>query len=592
VADLIAQGPQLQHRWRRTLAGEGTILLGRDAGAWSTPWDEQISRRHAELRWHGDRLEVRALPTARNPIFWLGRSVPHCFLLPGDHVVIGQTTFTLTDERACPSLDLPQPATEQTFRPEQLAQLRFRDADQRIDVLSRLPEIIAGAADDAELYVRLVSLLLGGIPTADAVALVRDVPGGTASSEMEVLHWDRRSLTGARFQPSTKLIRAAVASGNSVAHVWGPATAGAADPFTLDQQTDWAFCTPVRGDACRGWAIYVAGRGSPGVAAAGSDAWPVRDEVKFAELAATTLHSLRELRRLERRQASLAAFFSPPVLELLAAADPDQVLAPREAAVTVLFCDLRGFSRQSELAVGNLPGLLERVSRALGFLTRHILAEGGVVGDFHGDSAMGFWGWPLPQADAAGRACRAALAICREFARSRTDPHDPLADFRIGIGIATGQAVAGKIGTADQVKVTVFGPVVNLASRLEGMTKLIRGPVLLDQATADSVRQHVPASQARVRRVAVVQPLGMDNPLEVSQLLPPSGEDRLLTDEHLAAFENAVAAFRSGDWQRAVQWLHQVPAEDEVKDFLAVFIAQHNRTPPPGWNGVIPLSSK
>jgi len=82
------------------------------------------------------------------------------------------------------------------------------------------------------------------------------------------------------------------------------------------------------------------------------------------------------------------------------------------------------------------------------------------VGDFQGDAAMGFWGWPLRQPDAVLRTCRAALAVRAEFEATE--------GFHAGIGVATGPAVAGKIGTVDQVKVTVFGPVVNLASRLEG----------------------------------------------------------------------------------------------------------------------------
>ena len=65
-----------------------------------------------------------------------------------------------------------------------------------------------------------------------------------------------------------------------------------------------------------------------------------------------------------------------------------------------------------------------------------------------------------------------------------------------------------------------------------------------------------------------------------------------LTDEHLQFYEAALDAFLAGDWSEALEQLQRVPAKDRVKDFLTVFIAQHNRTPPPGWNGVIPLSSK
>jgi adenylate cyclase len=257
-----------------------------------------------------------------------------------------------------------------------------------------------------------------------------------------------------------------------------------------------------------------------------------------------------------------------------------------------LFCDLRGFARRSEQAAGDLHGLLRRVSDALGVTTRHILQTGGVVGDFHGDAAMGFWGWPFEQPDAVARACRAALSIRAEFAAASLRSDHPLADFRLGIGIATGSAVAGKIGTVDQVKVTVFGPVVNLASRLEGMTKLLRAPILLDAATAAAVRAHLPPGQARVRRVAVVKPYGCDVPLEVSELLPPPAEQPELTDQDIATYEAALESLLAKDWQRAFQLLHQVTADDRVKDFLTVFIAERNRTPPEGWDGVIPLASK
>ena len=299
-------------------------------------------------------------------------------------------------------------------------------------------------------------------------------------------------------------------------HVWRGAESAAPESFTASDTFDWAFCTPVLGKACRGWGLYVAGRFNverTGLTPS-SDPTDLREDVKFTELVAAMLSSLRQMRLLEHRHATLSQFFSPVVLDTLAVEDPEVVLAPRETEVSVLFCDLRGFSRESERQAGDLLGLLQRVSKALGVMTHHIREQGGVVGDFQGDAAMGFWGWPLPQNDAVLRTCRAALAVRAEF--------EATAGFHAGIGVATGRAVAGKIGTVDQVKVTVFGPVVNLASRLEGMTKILQAPILLDEATARIVRQQVPRDVARVRRLAIVRPYGLDTPLEVSELLPPA----------------------------------------------------------------------
>ena len=197
----------------------------------------------------------------------------------------------------------------------------------------------------------------------------------------------------------------------------------------------------------------------------------------------------------------------------------------------------------------------------------------------------------MAQHDTAQRACRAALAIRAQFEADATDDSHPLVDFRIGIGIASGKAVAGKIGTVDQVKVTVFGPVVNRASRLEGMTKILKAPILLDSATVAKLGNEAPDA-ARLRKVATVRPVGVDEPVEVSELLPAEETDSTLRDEHLAAYETAVAAFEQGDWQQAFASLHQVPASDRVKDFLTVLIAQHNRTAPEDWDGVVTLERK
>jgi adenylate cyclase len=590
MPDLIAQGVEPDQRWRRRLPPDQPCILGREAGFWSAPWDSKISRRQAEICWRDGRLEVRRIPSARNSIFVRGRARDYFTILSGEHFVVGETTFTLADESVRVSMQAPQPRAEETFSAQYLKRLRFRNTDQRIDVLARVPEIVSGAVSDEEMLVRLTSVLMSGICRGIATALV-EVDPVERNAPIRVLHWDRRHATDREFQPSETLIRQAVDLGESVLHIWSDSKRDAAAAGNPDG--DWAFCTPVSGSACRGWAIYVAGRfssepGDSGLLGIES----LQDDLKFTELVASTLSSLRKARMLERSQASLRQFLSPVVVDALAGHDPDDVLAPRETEVSVLFCDLRGFARHSEQSADDLLGLLERVSHALGVTTRHILQQSGVVGDFHGDAAMGFWGWPFSQPDSVQRACRAALGIRAEFEAASRQADHRLADFRMGIGIATGRAVAGKIGTVDQVKVTVFGPVVNLAARLESMTKVLRAPILLDAATAASARQTLAPGAARVRRVAVVQPYGFQAAMEVSELLPPLAQHPQMSDEDITAYETALEALQAGDWQRAFQLLHHVPAEDRVKDFLTVFIAQHNRTPPEGWDGVIPLSAK
>lgn len=583
MPELIAQGPKPEHRWRRRLLPGQSLCVGRDAGRWSIAWDDHVSRQHAELRLEGDQLSVERLPTAVNAIFVRGSEQKRFELRPGEHFVIGATTFTFVDEQLNVTQDSPSPVTEQTISYDLLQQIRFDDADRRIDVLSSLPEALSAAANDAEQAQKLLTVLLTAISSSSFVALAELTKAG----DVVVRHWDRRDLAAREVLPSERLIRQAIESSASVIHAWRQDDPQDAS-FTQHDGEDWAFCVPLRDASANHWVAYVAGSFDQPVATRRS----LNEDVKFVDLACQTLGQLRRLRRLERERASLGQFISPVVMEALGNQDPEVALAPREAKVSVMFCDLRGFSRRSEQEADDLMELLQRVSGALGVMTRQILEHGGVIGDFHGDSAMGFWGWPIEQADAPLRACHAALCIRREFDRAAKDHRHALADFRMGIGIASGRAVAGKIGTVDQVKVTVFGPVVNVAARLEGMTKTLRAPILIDAETAAGARGKLAAKTGRLRRVARVRPVGMRAAVDVSELLPPAAEYTAMPDDGITAYEEALDSLQALEWDKAFTALHRVPAEDRVKDFLTVFIAQNNRTPPDDWDGVIPLSMK
>jgi len=256
MADLIAQGMRDQQRWRRSLPEGQTVLLGRAAGEWSVPWDEQISRRHAQLTWSDGRLHVCKVLTARNPIFVGGEAIEEADLRPGESFVSGETLFTVTDEKPEVESNTPLPVAEQAFRVQDLQQVSYHDADRRLDILSHLPELIAGATSDAELFIRLGNMLLAGIPQAEVVAVVSAEPG--ASVQVEVLYWDRRTPFGGKFHPSQRLILRAIERQESVLHVRG-AGGDLGASLTVSDAVDWAFFTPVRGESTSGWGLYVAG---------------------------------------------------------------------------------------------------------------------------------------------------------------------------------------------------------------------------------------------------------------------------------------------------------------------------------------------
>jgi adenylate cyclase len=222
--------------------------------------------------------------------------------------------------------------------------------------------------------------------------------------------------------------------------------------------------------------------------------------------------------------------------------------------VSVLFCDLRGFSKTSEALADDLLGLLGHVSQSLGVMTRVILDHGGVIGDFHGDAAMGFWGWPLSQPDAAVRAARSAMEIQRQLKLFNQNTDYP---FEMGIGIGTGPAVAGRIGTADQGKVTAFGPVVNLASRLESMSKSVGARVLMDHATKVALESFGPTQESFGKPVPLgpIIPFGMQKSVNVYRL------EADFKDAQIEMLDNAVTMFESGNWSESNRLIQQVLAD-------------------------------
>ncbi|MAT14795.1 MAG: adenylate/guanylate cyclase domain-containing protein [Planctomyces sp.] len=572
-----------------------SYVVGREADSDIViDWDDAISRHHARIDVATDHLQIERCPAATNPIFFEGHGTSSCRLKSGDIFVLGTTRFLIVQKSAeMGETDVP-PFQEMAFDQQELKQIRFRDADKRLEVLANLSEVIRASRTEADLHSRLVNLILAGVPYAEAVAIIELTPQG----EVKINHWIRRHETAGKFRPSSRLITDALSQKKrSILHIWEKREEPDSG-YTAVAEFDWAFCTPVEFEQSPVWGLYLAGQreyqlgeGLPqGQMVIESS--QLKADVKFVEIVSQILNSVQRTTRLERQQAGFRQFFAPPILAALGDNPNTDLLEPRECDVTVLFCDLRGFSQRAEESSGDLIGLLDRVSKALGVMTSQILEHGGVTGDFQGDAALGFWGWPFASSTSVKQACLAALAIRSEFARIQSHKEHPLAQFQMGIGIAHGRAVAGKIGTTDQVKVTVFGPVVNLASRLEGMTKIMRVPILVDETIANLVRKQADPTEARVRKLGRVLPYGFEKPLMVSELLPPASTDGTLSDAQLADYEAGVDRFIEGDWETAYQFLHGMPATDRAQDFLNLIIAQNNRTAPDNWPGFIRMERK
>jgi adenylate cyclase len=267
-------------------------------------------------------------------------------------------------------------------------------------------------------------------------------------------------------------------------------------------------------------------------------------------------------------------------------------LSPSEKNISVLFCDVRGFSKKSEQLQDDLLKLLLSVSAALSVMAGGILERDGVIADFQGDAALGFWGWPVELEEGPLLACQAALSIYDEFYKEIAVEGSLLQGFSVGLGVAHGRALAGQIGTNKQAKVGVFGPVVNQGARLETMTKQFDVPICIDETTAKFVNTYMPPTDGRVRRLARVRPNGMNTPISVFGLLLPVNEMPSVSAAIIANYELALDAVMEGNWKFAIELLGNIPDHDGPKHFLLRHMAKSNDSPPSGWDGAFSLSDK
>ena len=247
-------------------------------------------------------------------------------------------------------------------------------------------------------------------------------------------------------------------------------------------------------------------------------------EAKLVELLASGIAA--GLARLKEEQAALAAriqfeqFFTPQLAAQLER-DP-QLLEGRNADVTILFADIRGFSRVSERL--GPARTMAWIQDTMGALSDCVLQFDGVLVDYIGDELMAMWGAPAPQANHAELACYAAremmLALADVNSRWQEELGGPV---HLGIGLNSGIARVGNTGSRQKFKYGPLGDVVNVASRVQGATKYLGADCLI---TGETLNKLPPG--ASVRRLARVRVVNIEHPIDLIEIVaqPPADWDR------------------------------------------------------------------
>jgi len=256
------------------------------------------------------------------------------------------------------------------------------------------------------------------------------------------------------------------------------------------------------------------------------------------------------LARMEQERASLQRkvqfeqFFSAELAEQLES-HPD-LLAGREAEVTVLFCDIRGFSGITE-QLGPTQ-TMDWIGGVLSPLSDCVAATGGVLVDYVGDELLAMWGAPTAQPDHATRACEAALAMARAAPEIDARWQQVVgASTRFGIGINSGTARVGNVGSRRKFKYGPLGNCVNLASRVQGATKYLRVPAIVTGST-----RRLLGGSFLARRLCSVRVVNIVEPVDLFEL---SLEQTAGREQLFAAYEEALQAFDAGRFAAAAKIL-------------------------------------
>ena len=592
MLQLFVIGPETTQRFSVPLPESKMLRLGRSSQCEiPVPWDRAISRIHAEVTLSHGYVLIRKLDAAQNQLIFKEKESSSVNLQVDEEFKVGQTTFRVVSTSDSTTDIRDSVVNEYTFAPGELRSVPFVQTQGRsLELLATIPQLMRESQNDPEFASAMVKLLLEAIPRCFAAAVVvfDNVPeheNHDAIPEPSLMRWNSRDDGSGQFRPSRRLIATAIRTQQSVLHIWdSPAEQGV---FTNLGNLDWAFCSPLPDESSRGWCLYLSGAFDSLRPTSMKN--ELQEPMRFTELMAQFIGATRSVRMLQQTQTRMSSFFPPAVVKTITNENADAMLRPRTSTITVLFCDLRGFSRKMEQADGDLPAFLSKISAALSAMVRCIMQNGGVITDFQGDSVLSFWGWPQGTEDGPLLACRAAMDIRKQFHDGQADESDSLHGLTIGIGIGHGTGIAGQIGPPEQSKVGVFGAVVNQAARLQSMTKMFRAPILLDDATAAVIRERGHLNNLRCRRIACVRPRGMETAVTISQLLWPEGTDRELSNVQLELHERAVDSFIAGQWVEAEEIFATHLVHDEANSILRDMIARSNKVPPNSWDGVVTL---
>ena len=312
-----------------------------------------------------------------------------------------------------------------------------------------------------------------------------------------------------------------------------------------------------------------------------------RDEI--GQLTAAFNKMVEQLRLKERMRETFGRYIDPRVAEGLIERQSLTATDGQRRIMTVLFCDMKGFTSLSE---GMTPqGLVKVMNHYLSTMSGPIRSHQGIIDKYIGDAIMAYWGPPFNEdADQARLACLAAIDMADRGTALRTELPELLgvrsvpSECDVRIGIATGEVLVGSIGSEFMMSYTVMGDAVNLASRLEGVNKIYGSHALVSEATVKAAADAIEFRE--VDRLVVV---GQTRPVAVFEIIGRKGELSPAQLALLKRYSEGLAAYRARHWDDALrafeEALEAVPADGPSMAFVKRIDGFKINPPPDAWDG-------
>jgi class 3 adenylate cyclase/CHASE2 domain-containing sensor protein len=284
---------------------------------------------------------------------------------------------------------------------------------------------------------------------------------------------------------------------------------------------------------------------------------------------------------------SFALYLAPAVIEKMVAANKPPALGGENRNVTVFFSDLAGFSSISEALAP--PDLVKFMNEYLSAMTDIIQEHGGFVDKYIGDAIVAVFGAPLDDADHAANAVNAALRCRERLDKLNRDPTEwQRFSLRQRIGLNSGDALVGNIGSRQRFNYTVMGDTVNVASRLEGANKYFGTSIMAAKSTFDRA-----AASFAWRQLDTIRVQGRDEPISIYEPLARHGQETPEQKVLAAAYRYALACWRARDFAGCIAALAPVAAADPPSAILLQRAKKLLAHPPAhDWDAVNTLEGK